>query len=109
MSGHRRVARGAAGPDELTFGERAGSRRPVVEPGEPVAHEMVVDPDLHGEHALPHRGHEGLRVERLHVARDESEALEARRGENHTVPALTGELPKPRVHVAANGFDDEIG
>src|SRR5262245_7862132 len=109
MSGHRRVARGAEAAQELALSERAGPRRAVVEPGEPRAHDMVVGPDLHGEHALPHRGHEGLRVERLHVARGQSEALEAGRGENHTVPAFARELSEPRVHVAANGLDDQIG
>src|SRR5262249_31578144 len=74
----------------------------------PRAHAVVVSSDLDREHALPHRRHEGLWIERLRVAGRQPESLEAGDGEDHTVPALAHELPEPRVDIAANGLHDEI-
>ena len=109
MGGDGRVAGGAQASETRALGQRAGTRRRVVELLEEGADGSIGGAGFDGDDTLADRGHEGLRVERVDMHRGDAETLETGGGQQHAVPALALELSEARAHVPADRLDDEVG
>ena len=80
----------------------------MVQPLQQSAGAAIVGTRLDGQDALPHRGHEHLRVQRLRVRGGQPEARQTGCGEQHSVEGAALESAEPRIDVAADGLDHEV-
>ena len=107
VDSHRRVTTGVQTRTAARSARRAAKVARVMASIDAPPRRLVVGPRLERERALPGRRHE--RVERARRARVDAEPLEPGGGEHERVDLARGELAQPRVDVAAQLDDLEVG
>src|SRR5262249_53506614 len=105
----RRVAVAADRDEEAPFCRDSGRRGAVLERREQRPRAGVVGPALEGEGPLPHRRNELVGWEWRCVWQRKSQSREARGSENDRVHVALAPLPEPRVDVAPQLPDLEVG
>ncbi len=81
----------------------------MVDRGEEIARRRIVLARLDGDDALPDRRNEFVGVERLGRGVGEAEPLEAGEREQRRIDLAGIELAQPRLHIAAERYDAEVG
>ncbi len=109
MTRHRGVAPRAETPEERALGHGLHPRVGVIHAPQRFPNLAVGQSRLHAQDPLPHRRKELLHGQQVGVLGLEAQAIEPGTGHDEAVAEAFVELAQSRVHVAADGLDDEVG